>query len=103
LTDLAEDEYQGNGWKGDSLLACLREFSEFPLFRNAADGESHELFERSYVFDIHQLPEDLRKLAAFLTLDRLYSEIMSLPDAPIALADSHRRSPSLFVMPAAHT
>ncbi len=95
LTDLAafaEREYRDNDWPEDSLLACLREFSAFPLFRSATEGAQHDLFKRSYVFDIHRLPEDLRKLTAFLVLDRLYSEIMNLPDAPLdKQGDRHLR------------
>jgi len=83
LTQLAEQEYQANGWNPDSLLACLREFSAFPLFRPAAEGERHDLFRRSHIIDLHRLPEDLRKLSVFLLLDRLYAEIMTLPDAPL--------------------
>ena len=35
------------------------------------------------MIDVHGLPEDLRKLTVFLFLDRLYSETMSSPDAPL--------------------
>jgi len=83
LMELAEQEYQTNGWKEDSLLACLHEFSVFPLFRSSNEGEEHDLFKKNHVIDLHSLPEDLRKLASFLVLDRLYSEIMRLPDAPL--------------------
>jgi len=83
LTRLAEQRYADEGWTDDSLLACLREFAAFPLFRSAREGAEHDLFRTTHIIDIHRLPEDLRKLAAFLVLDRLYSEIMSLPDAPL--------------------
>lgn len=83
LTRFAEQEYDNNGWAPDSLLACLREFSAFPLFRPAAEGERHDLFRRSHIVDLHRLPEELRKLCVFLLLDRLYAEIMTLPDAPL--------------------
>jgi len=83
LVNLADQEYSANGWSHDSLLACLHEFSDFPLFDDASSCEDHKLFEDSHVIDIHNLPEDLRKLTAFLLLDRLYSEIMSFPDAPL--------------------
>jgi DNA sulfur modification protein DndE len=83
VTELAHDRYEAEGLRDDSLLACLREFAAFPLFRPAADGAEHDLFKTTHIIDIHRLPEDLRKLAAFLVLDRLYTEIMSLPDAPL--------------------
>lgn len=60
LTQLAEQEYELNAWNPDSLLACLREFSAFPLFRTAAEGERHDLFQRSHIIDLHRLPEELR-------------------------------------------
>lgn len=83
LTQLAEERYSNDGLKEDSLLACLREFTTFPLFRPAAEGDEHNFFRSTHIIDIHRLPEDLRKLTTFLVLDRLYSEIMSLPDAPL--------------------
>lgn len=83
LTLMAELEYETNDWRPDSLLACLREFSAFPLFRSSSVDDKHNIFQRSHVIDVHRLPEDLRKLTVFLLLDRLFSEIMGLPDAPL--------------------
>lgn len=83
VSQLAQDRYEADDLREDSLLACLREFAAFPLFRPAAGGFEHDLLRTTHILDIHGLPEDLRKLAAFLVLDRLYSEIMSLPDAPL--------------------
>lgn len=101
VTRLAEEKYEIEGWSPDSLLACLREFAIFPLFRRAADGSEHELFRRSHIIDVHRLPEDLRKLAVFLVLDRLYSEIMSLPDAPLD-NDGNRQLRLIIVIDEAH-
>jgi DNA sulfur modification protein DndE len=83
LFQIAEQEYNTSGLREDSLLACFRDFSSFPLFRSATVSPTHDLFRKSHVIDIHRLPEDLRKLSVFLLLDRLYSEIMSMPDAPL--------------------
>lgn len=83
LAHLAEQRYLDEEWTEDSLLACLREFTAFRLFRFAAEGTEHHFFRTAHIIDIHRLPEDLRKLATFLVLDRLYSEIMSMPDAPL--------------------
>lgn len=87
LTDLlaiAEIEYKANEMKDDSLIACLREFADFPLFGDANDiGIEHNLFKKSHIIDLHRLPEDLRKMTSFLLLDRLYSEIMAMTDAPL--------------------
>lgn len=101
LTNLAEQEYQANGWNEDSLLACLREFSAFPLFRSAEEGEAHGLFKKTHVIDIHNLPEDLRKLTSFLVLDRLYTEIMSLPDSSLD-KDGNRQVRLIIVIDEAH-
>ncbi len=101
LTNIAEQRYREEGWSEDSLLACLREFTAFPLFRTAAEGAGHDFFRVTHVIDIHRLPEDLRKLAAFLVLDRLYSEIMSLPDAPLD-EEGNRQLRLIIVIDEAH-
>ena len=101
LAALAEQEYQMNGWSPDSLLACFSEFSAFPLFRPAAKGSEHDLFRRSHIVDVHRLPEDLRRLSVFLVLDRLHSEIMSLPDADLD-SSGNRRMRLIIVIDEAH-
>jgi len=101
LVHLTGQEYDNNGWREDSLLACIREFSMFPLFRSAQEGDRHPLFHRSHVIDIHNLPEALRKLAVFLLLDRLYAEIMSLPDAPLD-EEGNRQIRLIIVIDEAH-
>lgn len=101
LVRLAEQRYLEEGWSEDSLLACLREFTAFPLFRSAAEGDEHNFFRVIHIIDTHRLPEDLRKLATFLVLDRLYSEIMSLPDAPMD-DDGNRQLRLIIVIDEAH-
>jgi DNA sulfur modification protein DndE len=101
LLRLAKLRYEEEGWGEDSLLACLREFTTFPLFQQAEKGAEHDFFRTSYIIDIHRLPEDLRKLAAFLVLDRLYSEIMSLPDAPLD-NEANRQLRLIIVIDEAH-
>ena len=101
MAKLAEREYQANGWEPDSLTACLNEFSDFPLFRPASEDADHKLFRQSHIIDLHRLPEDLRKLAVFLLFDRLYAEIMSLPDAPLD-AQGNRQLRLIIVVDEAH-
>lgn len=101
VVNVAEQRYVDNGWSDDSLLACLREFTDFPLFRPAAEGVDHEFLDASHVIDIHRLPEDLRKLTVFLMLDRLYAEIMALDDAPLD-TDGNRRMGLIIVIDEAH-
>ncbi len=101
LSRLAEQRYADDGWSDDSLLACLREFTTFPLFQSTAEGVEHDFFRATHIIDIHRLPEDLRKLAAFLVLDRLYNEIMSLPDAPLD-NDGNRQLRFIIVIDEAH-
>ncbi len=102
VVDAAEHLYADNGWPADSLLACLREFTDFPLFRSAENGTQHEFLHKSHIVDIHGLPEDLRKLTVFLTLDRLYSEVMELPDAPLDNNGKHRQVRMIIVIDEAH-
>ncbi len=101
LTQLAEQRYEEEGWSDDSLLASLRELTTFPLFQSSNRGAEHDFFRSTHIIDIHHLPEDLRKLAAFLVLDRLYSEIMSLPDAPLD-SDGNRQLRFIIVIDEAH-
>ena len=98
---VAQQQYQDNDWPEDSLLACLREFTDFPLFRPAAEGVDHDFFRASHVIDIHELPEDLRKLTVFLMLDRLYWDIMALPEAPLD-AEGNRQLRLIIAIDEAH-
>lgn len=101
LVELAEHEYSYNDWKKeDSLLACLREFASFPLFRGGVSKEDM-LFRQTHIIDVHPLPEDLRKLSVFLLLDRLYSQIMKLPDSPLD-KDGSRQLRLVIVIDEAH-
>lgn len=101
LVNLAEVEYTTNGWNEDSLLACLREFATFPLFRSVSEGDEHNFFRKTHIVDVHRLPEDLRKLSTFLLLDRLYAEIMTLPDAPLD-KEGNRQLRLVIVIDEAH-
>ena len=101
LTQIAEERYEDEGIGPDSLLACLREFTTFPLFRPVEESEEHNFFKSSHIIDIHRLPEDLRKLAVFLVLDRLYSEIMSWQDAPLD-KEGNRKISLIIVIDEAH-
>jgi len=101
VVQAANHRYTDNEWPEDSLIACLREFTDFPIFLPAVESSQHEFFDRSHVIDIHRLPEDLRKLAVFLMLDRLYAEIMSLPDAPLD-AEGNRFMRLIIVIDEAH-
>ena len=101
LVDLAEQEYAANTWSEDSLLSCIKEFAAFPLFQPAGEEDEHAFFRKSHIIDIHKLPEDLRKLTVFLVLDRLYSEIMTLPDAQLD-QNENRQQRLLIVIDEAH-
>lgn len=81
--EVAEAWYQENGLKPDSLLETLREMAAFPMFDEVADTDGCPLVESSHVIDIHGLPDSLRKMLVFLTLDRLYSQIWRMPDSPL--------------------
>src|SRR5581483_61517 len=101
LVRIALRMYEEHDWPEDSLLACLRDFSEFPLFHSSINGTENRFFQTSHVIDLHGLPEGLRKLAAFLVLDRLYAEIMTLPDAPLDAA-GNRQLRFIIVIDEAH-
>ncbi len=71
------------------------------MFRPAGEVPEHHVLDASHVIDIHRLPEDLRKLAVFLMFDRLYADIMALPDAPLD-ADANRLMRLIIVIDEAH-
>jgi DNA sulfur modification protein DndE len=71
------------------------------LFRAAAEGSEHRFFNAPHIIDVHGLPEDLRKLTVFLMLDKLYSEIMAMPDAPLD-GESNRQVRLIIVIDEAH-
>ncbi len=101
IVRVAEQMYRENDLQEDSLIACLREMTDLTLFRSARNGMGHDFFRMSYIVDIHRLPEDLRKLTVFLMLDRLYSEIMTLKDAPID-ENGNRQLRLIIVIDEAH-
>ena len=92
---MAEQE----NWKPDSLTSVIREFGDFTLFK-PTEGDA-SLLQQSTVVDIHGLPNQLRKLATFLILDRLYYEIMGLPDSPID-EEGNRKLRFVIVIDEAH-
>ncbi|MBI5745515.1 MAG: hypothetical protein HZA13_00760 [Nitrospirae bacterium] len=65
LLAIGEEIYQDEDKPPDSLLATLRDFADFPLFRRAIEGERHNLLETNHIIDLHHLPESLRKIAVF--------------------------------------
>jgi len=101
VAESAAQLYEENGWSPDSLTACLREFTDFPLFQKAEELERHPFFEGSHIIDVHRLPADLRKLTVFLVLDHLYTEIMTMKDAPLD-EKKNRRQRLVIVIDEAH-
>lgn len=101
LVELMDQESESKNWKAPSLKACIHEFSSFPLFQPAQNGIDHDFYKTSHIIDVHNLPEDLRKLTVFLTLDRLFSEIMRFPEAPLD-KDGNRQLRLIIVIDEAH-
>ena len=66
------------------------------MFDEMIGAEECPLLERSHIFDIHGLPDSLRKVLVFLTLDRLYSHIWRMPDS--ALDDQGNRECRLLIV-----
>jgi hypothetical protein len=80
---VAEELYDASATKPDSLLVALREFCDFSLFAPVEIKTQTDLLHRSHVIDLSHVPEGLRKLAVFLTLDSVYARIMNEDDAPL--------------------
>jgi hypothetical protein len=85
----------------DSLLACFREFAEFRLFTGSENRGDVELLTRSHIIDLSRLPDSMRKLAVFLTLDRVYTDVMGKADAPLD-KEGNRQVRLIVVIDEAH-
>lgn len=93
--------YEEVNKKDDSLIEVLRDLSDFDLFwRHGSDVPPiNRLSNRTLLIDVHAMPV-LKELVAYLVIERLYKEMMSLPDSPVR--DGRRAIRSVLVIDEAH-
>jgi DNA sulfur modification protein DndE len=81
---ITKELYQNEGKRDDSLIEVLRDLSQFNLFWSHGDSTKpiSKLFNKTMIIDVHNMPV-LKELVAYLVIERLYKEMLTLPDSPI--------------------
>lgn len=101
VLEIATMMYEEDGKKDDSLIEVLRDLATFDLFwRHGSDTPPLErLSNRTMLIDVHAMPV-LKELVAYLVIERLYKEMATMPDSPVA--DGRRTIRSILVIDEAH-
>lgn len=81
---LAQELYKKENKNDDSLIEVLRDLAEYNLFwsHNLESQLIEKLADRTMIIDVHKMPV-LKELVAYLVIERLYKEMLTLPDSPI--------------------
>ena len=89
-----------NNWKPDTLTEIVRQLTDFKIFSKSDDAEMwNSLTDRTVIIDLHGLTV-LREMTAFLVLNALYRELMTMPDTSVA--DGVREMRTIIVIDEAH-
>ena len=101
LLQIATATYEAEGKKDDSLIEVLRDLSDFDLFwhHGSETPPIERVSNRSFLIDLHAMPV-LKELVAYLVIERLYKEMSTLPDSPVA--EGHRTIRMILVIDEAH-
>ncbi len=76
--------YEEEERRNDSLIEVMKDLSDFNLFWSHGDSSKpiEQLSNRTMIVDIHSMPV-LKELVGYLVIERLYKEMLTLPDSPI--------------------
>ncbi len=98
---IVEDKYKVEEKKADSLVEVLRDLADFNLFWKHGDtlDPIDKLTNRTLLIDLHAMPV-LKELVAYLIIERLYKEMVSLPDSPVV--DGVRTIRTILAIDEAH-
>lgn len=89
-----------NNWSPDTLTEVVRQLTDFKIFANNDSAEIwNSLTDRTVVIDLHGLTV-LREMTAFLVLNSIYRELMTMPDSNVA--DGVREMRTIIVIDEAH-
>jgi DNA sulfur modification protein DndE len=101
LLQIATATYEAEGKRDDSLIEVLRDLSGFNLFwhHGSETPPIDRVSNRSFLIDLHAMPV-LKELVAYLVIERLYKEMATLPDSPVA--EGHRTIRMILVIDEAH-
>lgn len=101
ILEIATAAYEEDGKKDDSLIEVLRDLSDFDLFwkHGSESLPIEEVSNRTLLIDVHAMPV-LKELVAYLVIERLYKEMVNMPDSPVI--DGKRTIRSILVIDEAH-
>ena len=101
LCYIAEDDYEEDGKKRDTLMETLKDLAQFHLFWQHGDADEplESVAGKTMVIDLHELPV-LKQLVAYLVIERLYKEMAGLPDSKTK--DGYREIRTVLVIDEAH-
>ena len=101
VLEVATAAYEEDGKRDDSLIEVLRDLSDFNLFwRQGSDmNPIDRLSNRTMLIDVHAMPV-LKELVAYLVIERLYKEMATLADSPVA--EGRRTIRTILVVDEAH-
>ena len=101
IFEIARAAYEADNKKDDTLIEVLRDLAQFDLFwsHNSAVEPLERISNRTIIIDVHKMPV-LKELVAYLVIERLYKEMVSLPDSQVK--DGRRTIRTILVIDEAH-
>lgn len=101
VLEIANAMYEMDGKKDDSLIEVLRDLADFDLFwRHGSEVMPiNSIVNRTLLIDVHAMPV-LKELVAYLVIERLYKEMVAMPDSP--MAEGRRTIRTILVIDEAH-
>jgi DNA sulfur modification protein DndE len=98
---IAAAMYEEENKKDDSLIEVLRDLADFDLFwrHGSETAPIDRLSNRTMLIDLHAMPV-LKELVAYLVIERLYKEMVTLPDSPVT--EGRRTIRTILVIDEAH-
>lgn len=101
VLEIANAMYEADGKKDDSLIEVLRDLADFDLFwRHGSEvAPIDKLASRTLLIDVHAMPV-LKELVAYLVIERLYKEMVTMPDSP--MTEGRRTIRTILVIDEAH-
>lgn len=99
--EIARAAYADEGKRDDTLIEVLRDLAQFDLFwsHNSVVPPIERVSNRTMIIDVHKMPV-LKELVAYLVIERLYKEMVGLPDSKVK--DGRRTIRTILVIDEAH-
>lgn len=99
--EMVREMYAQENRSDDTLVEVLRDLAEFNLFwsHGSAIKPFEKISNRTFIVDVHHMPV-LKELVAYLVIERLYKEMIAMPDSPVK--DGRRTLRTILVVDEAH-